>query len=189
MPICFKAPPKHDARFPHPAKDFYIQCSSLFVVDLDKDTELSRQALTAVGTNCNCVAATPRGVHLYFAGAIPDLRGKQLDGLDVRTGDGNGDNKQPDIIFCAPSWYATPAGDAKYEWIVLPQAAANLLPPRRRSLIFSVRNPASNRLQVLLALRRQQPLQRRLSNRYRPPCVISSSRKCSSQRSGRKVNN
>ena len=129
VPICFKAPPKHDARFPHPAKDFYIQCSSLFVVDLDKDTELSRQALAAVGTSCNCVAATPRGVHLYFAGAIPDLRGKQLDGLDVRTGDGNGDNKQPDIIFCAPSWYATPTGDAKYEWIVLPQTAADLLPP------------------------------------------------------------
>ena len=107
-----------------------MQCSSLFVIDLDAATDLAQRALEVVGANCNCVASTRKGVHLYFRGAVPDLRGKQLHGLDIRTGDGKAvADKNPDIIFCAPSHYDTPAGNAVYEWVVLPEAGAPLLAP------------------------------------------------------------
>ena len=86
--------------------------------------------LELVGPECNCVASTRKGIHLFFDGAVADLRSKQFDGLDVRTGDGRGDDKQPDIIFCAPSWYdVTPTEVARYDWVALPELDACLLPP------------------------------------------------------------
>lgn len=121
---------KKDDRYEHPCKDFYIQCTKLFVVDLDFDTDLCRRALEIVGDRCNCVASTRKGLHLFFEGAVPELRAKQFDGLDVRTGDGKGNELNPDILFCAPSWYEVPGeGTARYEWIALPHLDGIFLKP------------------------------------------------------------
>jgi len=106
--------------------NFYTKCDELFVVDLDEHTSLARDFMDTIGPNCNCIALTKKGAHYYFQGSIPELRGAQLEGVDVRTGDGTtGAGKNPDIVFAPPSSYG-PRGTAEYfqySWHVIPQDA------------------------------------------------------------------
>ena len=103
-------------------KDVYVKCDKLFVVDLDNWTDLTRRFIETVGPRCNCISLTRKGAHYYFQGPIPDLRGKQLDGLDIRTGSGLVDGKKPDIVFAPPSTYGPKGTDSFtcYTWHVLP---------------------------------------------------------------------
>jgi len=147
----FVYPPPPSEKFPHVAKDFYVECENLFVVDFDSPSHLALEALESIGPNCNCIAGSRRGVHFYFRGPIPDLRGKQLDGLDIRTG--GGDKKRPDIIFAAPSFYETPTGQARYEWIRIPATSTGLLPPPPAllNLLRSYTSPTNRTLRTLTA--------------------------------------
>ena len=97
----------------------YVECAEITVIDIDLDCELADHVFGVLKNNCNLVAITRKGVHLYFAGITPELRGAQLSGVDIRSGGGK---KKPDIIYTAPSTFEergygyTPL----YKWIALP---------------------------------------------------------------------
>ena len=115
-------------------RQLYIKCQNIIVIDFDHPSPTTIELLRMIGNRCNCIATTRKGVHMYFRTAHPKLRGAQLDGVDVRTGEGgqkSPDGPAPDIIFCPPSSYEYPGtgranckaewnGKAEYRWLALP---------------------------------------------------------------------
>jgi len=109
----------------------YVRCENITVIDFDHGGPLAEEVLEAIGDQCNCVALTNKGAHLYFQGATPELQGGQFDGIDARSAR---PGAEPDITFCPPSWYSKPgngqdpekvakagwSGTAKYQWVALP---------------------------------------------------------------------
>ena len=115
-------------------KQLYVKCQNIIVIDFDQPTATTIALLHLIGNRCNCIATTRKGIHMYFRTACPSLRGAQLDGVDVRTGEGGTQTSSgpaPDIIFCPPSSYDFPGtgrpnckaewnGKAEYKWLALP---------------------------------------------------------------------
>lgn len=108
------------------ANGFYARCSNITVIDLDGDTGAARDVLRLCGDDCNLVATTKKGAHLFFSFCPRLATHISRDGsaVDIRTG---GPGREPDIILVHPSEYTSDDGRETYNWVAVPDAGKSLL--------------------------------------------------------------